>query len=100
MAAKQHSSLGSSVAGNRENREGRLVRVTWSFNCNSYLGFYWPDLRVRCWRLPEAIGFFSNLMNIDFITALTSPSPSLPRRSRYVVLTLAPEHSSRLYKLN
>jgi hypothetical protein len=38
-------------------------------------------------------------MKIDFITALTSQSQS-PQSNRYVVLTLAPEYSSPLYKLD
>jgi len=54
-----------------------IVRVTWSFNCSSYLGFYRSDLCVRHWRFPEAFGFFSGLMRLDFITALTSPSSGL-----------------------
>src|SRR4029077_2456024 len=52
-----------------------IVRVTWSFNCSSYLGFYRSDLCVRHWRFPEAFGFFSGFMRLDFIPALTTPTP-------------------------
>src|SRR4029077_17854589 len=46
-----------------------------SFNCSSYLGFYRSDLCVRHRRFPEAFGFFSGFMRLDFITALTTPTP-------------------------
>ena len=78
---EQHSSLGGSAFSHRNDGERRLVRVTWPLNCNSYLGFYWSRLCVCCGRFPEAIGFFSSLMKIDFITALTSSSPRSPHRN-------------------
>ena len=72
---EQHSRLGSSPSGNRNDGEGRLVRVAWPFNCNCCLGLHLSDLCVRYWRFPEAFGFFSGLMRLDFITALTSRTP-------------------------
>src|SRR5258705_4350358 len=51
---EQHSGLGGSTFGNRNDGKGRPARVACSFNCNSYLDFYWSDLSVRHWRFPEA----------------------------------------------
>src|SRR5215468_3502086 len=73
---EQYSSLGSSAFSHRNDGERRPVRATWPCNRSGYLGFYWSRHRAYCWRFPEAIGFFSSLMKIDFITALASPSAS------------------------
>jgi hypothetical protein len=70
---EQHSGVGGSTSGNRNDGAGRLVRVGWPFNCNSCLGLHWSDLCVSRWRFPEALGFFP-AMKIDF-TALTRPIP-------------------------
>jgi hypothetical protein len=84
---EQHSSLGGSASGHRNDGEGRLVRVARPSNCDIYLGLYCSDLSVRRWRFPEAFGFFSGLMKIHFICALTSRT-QFPHRNGYVVLTL------------
>ncbi len=52
---QQHSGLGGSASGHRNDGERRVVCVAWPFNCNGHLGLYWSDLRVRRWRFPEAL---------------------------------------------
>jgi len=52
---EQHSSLGSSASSDRNDGERRLVRVTWPFNCDSYVGFYWSDF---CVCLDASKGFW------------------------------------------
>src|SRR6266699_7344299 len=73
---EQHSGLGGSATGNRNDGKGRLVRVAWPYNCNRCLALYWPDFCVRRWRFPEAFGFFFGLMKVDFITASTNRTPA------------------------
>src|SRR6266404_9041271 len=73
---KQHSGLGGSASGHRNDGERRLVRVTWPFNCDGHLGLYRSDLRVRRWRFPEALGFFA-AMKIDFHRCLELSNRSL-----------------------
>lgn len=92
---EQHSGLGGSTLGNRNDGKGRPARIAWSSNCNSYLDFYWSDLYGRDWGFPEASGFFSDLMKLDFIQCLYEPNPAL----HIATACLGSGHSSTLYKL-
>src|SRR5262249_30226323 len=95
---EQHSSLGSSAFSHRNDGERRPVRATWPCNRSGYLGFYWSRHRAYCWRFPEAIGFFSSLMKIDFITALASPSPRSPHRNLLHGTYLGSWNALRVFK--
>ena len=75
---EQHSGLGGSASGHRNDGERRLVCVAWPFNCDRHLGLYWSDLRVRRWRFPEALWFFA-AMKIDFHRCLDRPNRSLSK---------------------
>ena len=72
---EQHPGLGDSVSGNRDDGEGRLVRLARPFNCYSCLDLYRSDLCIRSQRVPGFLGCFL-VMKIDFMTALGSQSPA------------------------
>ena len=72
--------------------------VAWPFNCNGHLGLYWSDFRVRCWRFPEALGFFAAI-KINFHCCLDRPKRSLSKATAKWS-SLAPEYSSPLYLLD
>src|SRR6267378_6787788 len=66
---EQHSGLGGSASGHRNDGERRLVCVAWPFNCDGHVGLYRSDLRVRRWRPPEVLGFFA-AMKVNFLRCL------------------------------
>src|SRR5262249_3610271 len=90
--------LGGSAFSHRNDGERRPVRATWPCNGSGYLGFYWSRHCAYCWRFPEAIGFFSSLMKIDFVTALTSPSPRFPHRNLLHGANLGSWNALRVFK--
>src|SRR6266436_7113592 len=67
---EQHSGLGGSASGHRNDGERRLVCVAWPFYRYGHLGLHWSNLRVRRWRFSEALGFFVGMKSI-FIVVLT-----------------------------
>src|SRR6266446_2053672 len=95
---EQHSGLGGSASGHRNDGERRLVCVAWPFNRNGHLGLYWSDLCVRRWRFPKALGFFA-AMKINFHRCLDRPNRSLSKATAKWSSS-ALEYSSPLYLLD